>query len=151
MNKTYQNNSSSSSTEAQQGRVALLLTARLQQGTQAMPHDITERLRVGRERALALAQQQRRVRTAAATAPAVVSMGGRAAALGGPPSFWLRMASVLPLALLVAGMVLIQHHHDAEQINAAAEIDTALLADELPPDAYRDPGFGEFLRGGNAP
>jgi hypothetical protein len=29
---------------------------------------------------------------------------------------------------------------------AAAEVDTALLADTLPPEAYRDPGFVEFLK-----
>ena len=29
---------------------------------------------------------------------------------------------------------------------AAAEVDAALLADDLPPEAYTDPGFGEFLK-----
>ena len=63
----------------------------------------------------------------------------------------MRLASALPLVVLVAGLVLIQHHHDLEQITAAAEIDSALLADELPPAAYRDPGFSEFLRSAEAP
>ena len=130
-------------TDSLEGQVALRIAARLNYGTEALPHDITERLRFGRERALALALQQRR---AAAVVPAqTVSVSGRAAVLGGPPSLWLRLASALPLVVLVAGLVLIQHHHDFEQITAAAEIDSALLADELPPAAYGDPGFSEFL------
>jgi hypothetical protein len=32
-----------------------------------------------------------------------------------------------------------------QQISATAEIDAALLGDELPPAAYTDPGFSEFL------
>jgi len=59
--------------------------------------------------------------------------------------------SALPLVVLLAGLVLIQQHHDSEQISAAAEIDSALLADELPPAAYGDPGFSEFLHSHEAP
>ena len=136
-------------TASLEGQVALRIAARLNAGTEALPHDINERLRFGRERALALALQQRR---SAAVVPAqTVSVSGRAAVLGGPPSLWLRLASALPLVVLVAGLVLIQHHHDFEQITAAAEIDSALLADELPPAAYGDPGFLEFLHSVETP
>jgi hypothetical protein len=119
------------------------LTAHLNLSTETLPHDISERLRFSRERALATRQRRSSV---AVTAPSLVGIAGRAGVLGGPPSIWLRLASALPLIMLVAGMVLIQQHHDFEQINAAAEIDSALLADELPPAAYGDPGFSEFLR-----
>ena len=136
--------------ESLQGQVALRLAAALSQGADALPHDITERLLFGRERALAVALQQRRAATLV-VAPQIVGNAGRSAVLGGPPSLWLRLASALPLVVLVAGLVLIQHHHDFEQINAAAEIDSALLADELPPAAYGDPGFTEFLRSAEAP
>lgn len=136
-------------TDSLEGQVALRIAARLNAGTESLPHDISERLRFGRERALATALQQRR---AAAFVPAqTVGVSGRAAVLGGPPSLWLRLASALPLVVLVAGLVLIQHHHDFEQITAAAEIDSALLADELPPAAYGDPGFSEFLHIVEAP
>ena len=63
-----------------------------------------------------------------------------------PPSGWLRLASVLPLMVLVLGLVLIQHLHDQAEIHAAAEVDAALLADDLPPEAYGDPGFVAFLK-----
>jgi Protein of unknown function (DUF3619) len=128
--------------EGLEGQFALRLTAHLNGGAQALPHDITERLRFSRERAVAVL----------ATAPVVVASGsGRAAALGSPPSLWLRLVSALPLVVLVAGLVFIQHHHDLQQIEVAAEIDSALLADDLPPAAYGDPGFSEFLRSGEAP
>jgi hypothetical protein len=135
--------------DALEGQLALRITARLSSGAESLPHDITERLRFGRERALALAMQQRRQVAVVVAQPVAVS--GRAAVLGGPPSLWWRLASALPLVVLVAGLVLIQHHHDFEQISAAAEIDSALLADELPPAAYRDPGFSEFLHSVEAP
>ena len=71
---------------------------------------------------------------------------GGSIALGQPPSGWLRLASALPLMLLVLGLVLIQHLHDQAEIHAAAEVDAALLADDLPPEAYGDPGFVAFLK-----
>ena len=132
--------------ESLEGQLALRLTAHLSRGAQALPHDISERLRFSRERALA----SRRAVSALATAPVVLA-SGRAAALGDPPSFWLRLVSALPLLVLVAGLVFIQHHHELQQIAVAAEIDSALLADDLPPNAYGDPGFSEFLRNGEAP
>jgi hypothetical protein len=130
-----------------EGQLALRLTAHLSRGADALPHDISERLRFSRERALA---SRRATVATSQAAPAVVSQA-RTAALGGPPSLWLRLVSTLPLAVLVAGLVFIQHHHDMQQIAVAAEIDSALLSDALPPAAYIDPGFGEFLRGGDAP
>jgi hypothetical protein len=42
--------------------------------------------------------------------------------------------------------VFIQRLHNDSQISAAAEIDASLLADDLPPSAYSDPGFVEFLK-----
>ena len=133
--------------EALEGQLALRLAAHLSRGTQDLPHDITERLRFSRERALA---SRRAVAAVVQTAPVVVQTG-RAAALGGPPALWLRLVSVLPLVVLVAGLVFIQHYHDLQQIAVAAEIDSALLADDLPPTAYVDPGFSEYLRSGDAP
>jgi hypothetical protein len=137
--------------EALEGQVGLCLAAQLSRGCEALPHDITERLRFARERALAV-MPQRRTAPLARAAQSVLGAAGRSAVLGGgPPSIWLRLASVLPLAMLVAGLVFIQRHHDWQQIEAAAEVDSALLADDLPPAAYRDPGFLEYLRNADSP
>lgn len=129
--------------DAAQARFAVRVGSRLNDGAAAVPHDIAERLRVAREQAV---QRAAAVRRATAPATAVHVQAGGVAALSGPPSLWLRLASVLPLLVLVAGLVLVQQHHDAEQIAAAAEVDAALLADDLPPEAYTDPGFAEFLK-----
>lgn len=133
--------------EALEGQFGLLVAGHLHRAAEALPHDIGERLRVARGQAVARALHGRQV----AVAPVVAARGHGAGVLAGPPSPWLRLAGFVPLLVLVIGLVLIQRHHLAEQIQAAAEIDTALLADELPPAAYRDAGFSEFLRDAAAP
>jgi hypothetical protein len=128
--------------DALEGQLALRLAGHLHRGADALPHDVVERLRFAREQAVAHARLARQ----AGSATAVQMQGRGSATLAGPPSLWLRLGSALPLLVLVAGLVAIQLHYTAEQIHVAAEIDTALLADELPPAAYRDAGFSEFLR-----
>lgn len=126
-------------------RVAAALT---EQQTASPRRDIEERLRVARDQALGRAREAKR----SAAAPAVVATGGGTIALGGPDDtsgtpWWLRLSSLLPLAVLLAGLLLIDRNYTQSQIEAAAEVDAALLADDLPPEAYRDPGFAEFLKG----
>ncbi|MBK1614772.1 hypothetical protein CKO44_14960 [Rubrivivax gelatinosus] len=117
-------------------RIASALTERADE----LPHDLNERLRVAREQAVARARLVRRE----ATADAIVFVSGGVAARTGP-RWWQRLAVVLPLLVLVAGLALIREHSLREQIVAAADIDSVLLADDLPPSAYSDPGFAEFL------
>jgi len=127
-----------------EARLAARLAGGLTARSELMPHDVTERLRFARERAL---ERSRQVRAAAPAAVAVVSVSaGGSATLGGFVPWWQRMASVLPLLLLVAGLFAIDHWSVREQVLAAADIDTQLLSDNLPPAAYSDPGFAEYLR-----
>jgi len=130
--------------DALQARFARRVAAGLSERSGALPHDIGERLRVAREQAVARARQTRLAQPAAARQLSVQSQGHLA--LGESPSLWQRFASVLPLMLLVLGLVLIQHLHEQAEIHAAAEVDAALLADDLPPEAYGDPGFVAFLK-----
>ena len=133
--------------DALQARLALRLTAALNE--QPVPHDIGERLRIGRERALTRSRELRAAAvpvTVVASAGSVVSVARGTALFGGGPSWWVRLGSFAPLLVLVGGLVLIQHWNAQAQIEAAAEIDAALLADDLPPAAYSDPGFAEFLK-----
>lgn len=138
--------------EALQERFALRVTSRLSELADDTSHDVTERLRFAREQALQRAGAARQKATAVAAAPAdsIVAMGNTLALGGGPRGFggssWgFKAASLVPLVVLVAGLLFIQHGHATAQIEAAAEIDTALLSDTLPPSAYNDPGFAEFL------
>lgn len=130
--------------DALEARMALRILTHLSDASDQLPHDITERLRVARERALDRARMVRKLSVEASGAVQLQSNGS--ALLGGPPSWWLRLASFLPLAVLVGGLVFIQHRYTEEQISAAVEIDAALLVDDLPPQAYSDPGFAEYLR-----
>jgi hypothetical protein len=108
---------------------------------------VAERLRFAREQALARAQQVRRVTPVAAGGVSVVGLSSRGAAtLGSFVPWWQRAASVLPLVVLLLGLVVIDRWSTREQVLAAADIDAQLLADNLPPAAYSDPGFAEFLR-----
>lgn len=130
---------------ALEGRFAKRIAARLSQGTSDLPHDVTERLRVSRERALESARwaTQGQTRVAASIGP---SGSGQAVLRGGPGWGW-RLASLVPVVAMVAGLLLVQSQQDADQTHAAADIDAALLSDDLPPAAYSDAGFAEFLRG----
>jgi hypothetical protein len=133
----------SAARDAMQARFARRVVARLSDGAGDLGGDVTERLRFGRERALERAALARK--TAASSSPVGVT-GGGGALLGGATGWWLRAASVLPLVALLVGLVLIQRWQTTAQISVAAEVDAALLADDLPPTAYRDAGFVEFLK-----
>jgi hypothetical protein len=124
-------------------RVAAALSERLT--AQATP-DIDARLRFAREQALA---HVRAARPLASACTAMALPGGNAAVLAGPRDgapWWLRLSALLPLAVLLAGLAFIDHRYAQSQIEAAADVDAAILADDLPPDAYRDAGFVEFLK-----
>lgn len=63
------------------------------------------------------------------------------------PTPWLwRLASALPAVALVAGLWGVSDWTRHEQVQAAADVDMSLLTDDLPPSAYADPGFEEYLK-----
>jgi Protein of unknown function (DUF3619) len=128
-----------------ESRFARRLSARLSQGTGEVPHDISERLRVARERASESARWATQSSTRVASS--VGASGTGQAVLHGGAGWGWRLASLLPVVAMVAGLLLVQSQQDADQTLAAADIDAALLSDDLPPDAYSDAGFVEYLRG----
>lgn len=145
----------------------------LEDSLEALPADVQERLRFARERAVARSRAAAVVATTplvhgvAASpwvlAPAVAGSGApnpRAWSAGGParhstdgtPSGWSRwLSTLLPAVILFLGLWIAQDVLWDGQIEATAEVDTALLIDELPPQAYTDPGFTEFLRRSTSP
>ncbi|MDM0013495.1 DUF3619 family protein [Variovorax sp. J22P168] len=117
------------------------VAARLTAGSLELPHEFGERLRAARMQAIA----QRKTVPQLRTAPAVVPSGG-AAALGGGGWWWTRIGAVVPLVALVAGLMAISAIQDDRRTNELAEVDSALLTDDLPPAAYTDPGFAQYLK-----
>ncbi len=122
-------------TEEQFGR---RVAARLTAGSLDLPHDAAERLRAVRMQALA-----RRKVVQLRTAPAIASSGGTATLGGG---WWTRVASIAPLVALVIGLVTVSILQEEHRASETAEVDAALLTDELPPAAYPDPGFLQYLK-----
>ncbi|HEY9064525.1 MAG TPA: DUF3619 family protein, partial [Burkholderiaceae bacterium] len=83
----------------------------------------------------------------AEAAPARVGSSGGVAVLGSGPRWWWKVVgAVLPALALIGGLILIQQLQNEAQISTAADIDAALLTDDLPPAAYSDAGFAEYLK-----
>ncbi len=132
-----------------QDRFGLRTASYLSAGTAELPHDISERLRSARVQAVS----QRKI-TATQTAGAVVHSGGTAALTWGSGeglSWWGRIGTVLPLIALVAGLLAINSFQSDNRTQELAEVDAALLTDDLPPAAFADPGFVQFLKTGRQP
>ncbi len=136
-----------------EARVAARMAVALTHAAQELPHDVTERLRFARQQALERARESRLASTAATATIVGVSAGG-AASLSHIPAWhqrWRSATAVLPLLLLVGGLLSINHWVVREQVLTAADIDAQLLSDNLPPVAYSDPGFAEYLRSSPPP
>ncbi len=117
------------------------VAARLSADEQQLPHDVAERLRAARVRAVS----QRKAETVARPARGYTLAGaGRLVEEG--LGFWGRLASALPVVVLAAGLVAIHLVQNELRATEVAEVDAALLTDDLPPAAYADPGFVQFLK-----
>ncbi len=129
-----------SSTEAEQfGRATAAL---LRDGSQSLPAGIKDRLYAARLKALSLKRPEkvRIQQQVLAHSAGNWSMG--------PRSLWDNVSWVPPLAVLVFGLIGIAQWQQESRINDIAELDAALLTDDVPPDAYADSGFMGFLKNG---
>lgn len=139
-------NSNIHQAEILQDRYGLRVAARLAAGSESLSHEVTERLRISRMQAVG----KRKISPPAASAwwvspSGTLSLGGR----DENPGWWSRVASVLPLVLLVIGLVMINVNQNEQTARELAAVDAALLVDDLPPSAYADPGFARFIQIGN--
>ena len=128
-----------------QDRFALKATSYLSAGASALPYDISERLRAARVQAVA-----KRKIAIVQTAGSSFNVGGGTSALSwGTPDglgWWGRIGSVMPLIALVVGLLTINSVQNDNRAQELAEVDAALLTDDLPPAAFSDPGFVQFLK-----
>lgn len=115
------------------------ISARLNAGAQNLDHDIAQRLRIAREGAVAGLAAQPNLVTASQRHGPVLS-------LGGPIGNWAKLSSLLPVVVLLAGLFCIDAVQDQYRADELADVDLELLTAELPPVAYTDPGFVQFLR-----
>jgi hypothetical protein len=61
------------------------------------------------------------------------------------------MAAWLPLLALLLGLLAINVAQDEFRAHELAEVDAELLIDELPPGAFTDQGFAQFLHNQHNP
>lgn len=131
--------------ELLEARLGAGLSRLLTEGSLELAPDALERLRFARERALARAKAQD-----GRAAP--VSLGGAvggASILGQVGSWWPGLPGLAGLVSaigLALGLLTLDHWQIRERAHVAAEVDALLLADQLPPAAYSDPGFVAFLK-----
>lgn len=124
----------------------------------AVPADIAERLAAARRMAVARKKAEAPVRApqfAVAGMPA--SYGSLQHDLDDPDhdkplhraGAWLRrLALVWLLIALVAGLSGIYEWQKQKRVEELADVDAAMLLDDLPPTAYADQGFHMYLKRG---
>jgi hypothetical protein len=121
------------------------IASRLAAGTAELPRDISERLRAARAQALAARRME-----SAGLAASVANQGGLLSLGSGGryAGWWRRAASALPLLALAVGLIAVNVVQNDKRARELADVDAALLTDTLPPEAYSDPGFLQFLKSG---
>lgn len=127
--------------------IALKVRRALDERAAALPAATTDRLAAARQAALA------RKKPEPVAAPVFVpAFAGVAGAYGPavtparqPVSLARRLLRAWPLALLLAGLVGIAYWEDMQRTAELADIDAAMLSDDLPLNAYLDHGFNAYL------
>lgn len=127
---------------------ALKICRYLDEGTDQLSYRVQERLAASR--AAALARVPAPVADAAVDAgddlPVVPpAMRDPSSSDGRSPWWWRLAATALPL-LLVAGIFLVDVVHEEQSAAELAEVDAALLTDDVPLVAYADHGFGVYIQ-----
>ena len=127
-----------------QERFGLKAASYLAAGASGLPYEISERLRAARMQAVSKRKVSR------FQAAGGVMNSGRSAVLGWGSddglNWWSRVGLVLPLIALVVGLLTINSVQNDNRAQEIAEVDSALLTDELPPSAFADAGFIQFLK-----
>ena len=110
----------------------------------ALPASTTDRLAAARAAALARKKPEEtflQVKTASSGwRQAITNLGTYVSS----PAM-SRLAVAVPVLALVIGMGGMYQHKQQQQIAELADIDAAVLSDELPLTAYLDPGFNAYL------
>ena len=137
-------NSSRQKVDLLQERFGLKTAAYLSSATADLPRDISERLRAAREQAVSMRKVVK-----LQSASSVVQAGSSAAMTWNTEEhlgWWGRIGTVLPLVARVVGLLAINSIQNDNRTEELAEVDSALLTDVLPPAAFADPGFVQFLK-----
>ena len=129
-------------TQTQVDQFGQASAALLRQSTQSIPQGVKDRLYAARMKAISLKKPEKvRIQK-------TVLVGSGRNWTSGSNGLWDSMGWIAPLVVLVFGLIGIAQWQDDSRINDIAEVDAALLSDDVPPDAYADSGFMAFLKNG---
>ena len=129
-------------TESQADQFGRASAALLNEGAQVLPKNIKERLYAARMKAISVRKPEK----ALVQKPVLAGITGNWSF--GSNARWDSVSWIAPLVVLVFGLIAIAQWQDDSRINDIAEVDAALLSDDVPPDAYADSGFMAFLKNG---
>ncbi|MBK8765636.1 MAG: DUF3619 family protein [Burkholderiaceae bacterium] len=116
----------------------------LDESAARLPYRVSHRLELARNAALA---RQSTTEVQRVNVP-VGALAGAGASSGSPEhTVWWRLAvTLVPVLVVAVGLMVISVWNDTETADEIAEVDTAVLTDEVPLSAYTDRGFGVFLK-----
>jgi len=124
-------------------RAARTFARALDQACLDLPDDVERRLAFARQVAL------QHVRVGAPSSPESRELSTWQHRTQSMFSQLQKWSHILPALALLLGLLTTSHLIEKRNVAAAAAIDAALLNDELPPEAYADAGFVEFLKRGH--
>ncbi|MGH1357842.1 MAG: DUF3619 family protein [Burkholderiaceae bacterium] len=128
-----------------EAQTAYAIRRELDRGAADLPDDISARLAGARNAALAAMPAAAPVGLAANSRHGNRTRKARRL-LESPPLFQRLAIAGLPAVLLAVGLVSFSQWGETRRIEQMAELDAAVLLDDLPIAAYADRGFGVFLK-----
>jgi hypothetical protein len=115
-----------------------------------LPPATAERLAAARQ--AALARRKPEAEPSIVLVPTLAGAGGimlNPAPLAAPAPrrepLWRMLARAWPLVVIVAGLIGVTYWEDLQHTADLADIDAAMLSDDLPLNAYLDHGFNAYL------
>ncbi|MFZ6690329.1 DUF3619 family protein [Undibacterium sp. SXout20W] len=130
------------SQESQDLDFAYKVRRALNESAESLPAPTLDRLAMARKAALARKKPDAGAKVHIFSG---VLAGNNGFSFSGPSTWFGRLGMIIPLLALVAGLAGIYQHEKEQRISELADIDSAVLVDELPPAAYVDTGFTAYL------
>ena len=139
--------------ELRERRFVHAVRTALNESAGQLPPDVRDRLAAARRTALAhkKAEVPSTVRSPALALPGVGSVsfemeGEAPSPLQRAAAFLRRLGLLWPTIALVAGLAGIYQWQQQQRVDELAEVDAAMLLDDLPLAAYADQGFHQYLK-----
>ncbi len=138
-------------------QIAQRLRIVLDESTERLPYRVTHRLHSARQAALARMPRTEAPAAAQVQVHAVhLAFAGAGAGAGalavssgpqdGAPLWWRAAFAVVPALVVAIGLLAISAWTEDDAADEMADVDLAVLTDDLPISAYADRGFGVYLK-----